>query len=86
MIIIIMDSYSCQHAILTRVLNLASLQCRGGDLSPDILLHVDMRSRPLPELFTCKWILVGGWDDISNLDNFSRVLGVFFHIVCCKLI
>jgi len=82
----IVHSYSHQHAIRIRLLNLASIWRCGGVLSPDLLQHLDMTSSPHPELINHKRILEGRRDDVSNLDHFSRVSGVPFQIVCCELI
>jgi len=82
----IVQSYSHQHAIQVRLLNLASIRRRGGDLSPDILQHLEMTSSPHPELISCKRILKGHQDDVSNLDDCSMDACVSFPIVCRELI
>jgi len=82
----IVHSYSRQHAIRMGLINLASIPCHGGNLAHDILQHLDMTSSLHQEPITHKRILKGRWDDVSNLDDFSRVSGVSFQIVCRELI
>jgi len=55
----IVPSYSLQHAIQMKLLNLSSIRRRSRDLSPDVLQHLDMTSSPYLELTTRNRILKG---------------------------
>jgi len=80
-----MHSYSHQHVIPVRLLNLACLQCRCSNLFSDILQYVNTITSHYLELVTCKRVLKHR-DDISNLNNFSRVFSISLQIVYHELI
>ena len=82
----IVHSYSRQHTIQMRLLNWASIRRQSGDLYPDTLKHLDITSSLPQEPIMRKRILKGHWDDVSNLDDFSTLLGVSFQIVVHELI
>ena len=69
-----------------RLLDLASIQRRSRDLSPHVLQPLDKTSSPHSELITCMRILKGRQDDVSNLDDFSRISDISFQIVCREII
>jgi len=83
---LIVHSYCCQHAILIRLLNLQCVKNRGADISPDVLKHLDRTtSRVLPPVI-CWRILTGRRSDVSNIVDFSRILGVSLEIIYYELI
>jgi len=68
-----------------RLLNLESLRRCGADLSPDVGEQLDSTSTTTaPDIR--RMMLKGSRDDVSNMANFSRVLGVSIQILCCGLI
>jgi len=81
----IVQSYSRQHGIRIRLLNLESLRRCGADLSPDVVEQLDATSTTTARAI-CRRMLMGCRDDVSNMDDFSRVLGVSIRIICRGLI
>ena len=80
-----MQSYSRQHGIQMRLLNLESLRCWGADLSRELVGHLDTTSiRTAPDIR--RRMLKRHRDDISNMADLGRLLGVFIEIICCRLI
>jgi len=58
-----------------RLLNLESLQCCGADLSPDVVEQLDTTSTTTaPDIR--RRMLKGRRDDVANMADFSRILGV----------
>jgi len=81
----IVQSYSRQHGMRMRLLNLESLRRCGADLSPDLVAQFDTTSTTIaPDI--CRRMLKGRRDDVSNMADFSRVLGVSLQIICRGLI
>jgi len=79
------QSYSRQHGIRMRRLNLESLQRCGVDLSPDVLEQLDTTSTTIvPDIR--RRILKGRQDDVSNMADFSQVLKISIQIICRGLI
>jgi len=68
-----------------RLLNLESLRRCGADLSPDVVEQLDTTSTTtVPDIR--RRLLKGRQDDVSNIADFSRVLGVSIQIICSGLI
>jgi len=82
----IVHSYGRQHAIRMRLLNLESLQDRGEGLSADVLKHLDRTTRTVSQPVIRRRILKGRRDDVSNVDDFSRISGVSLDIIYRELI
>jgi len=82
----IMHSYSHQHAIRMRLLNLESLQRRGADLAADVLQHLESTTSAVTAPVVRTRILKGRQDDVSNVLDFSKVSGVSREIICRTLI
>jgi len=79
------QSYSRQHGIRMRLLNLESLRRCGADLSLNVVEQLDTTSTTIvPGIH--RRMLKGRWDDVSNMADFSRVLGVSIQIMCRGLI
>jgi len=68
-----------------RLLNVESLRCCGADLSPDMVEQLDTTSTTTAHDIR-RWMLKGHRDNVSNMANFRRVLGVSFQIICRGLI
>ena len=68
-----------------RLLNLDSLRRRGADLPADVLHHLDKTSAVSGPLPRCR-ILKGHHDDVSDIIDFCKVLGVSSETMCRKLI
>jgi hypothetical protein len=81
----IVQSYSRQHGIRMRLLNLESLRRCGADLSPDVVEQLDTTSTTTAPGIRRR-MLKGRRDDVSNMADFSRVLGVSIQIICRGLI
>jgi len=82
----IVDSYSRQHAIRMRVLNLESLRSRGADLSADVLQHLAGTTSAVTRPVVRRRILKGRRDDVSNVLDLSKVSGVSLESICRELI
>jgi len=81
----IVQSYSRQHGIRMRLLNLESLRRCGADLSSDVVEQLDTTgTTTAPHLR--RRMLKGRRDNVPNLAHFSRVLGVSIEIICRGLI
>jgi len=81
----IVQSYSRQHGIRMRLLNLEYLRRCCADLSPAVVKQLDTTSTTTaPDI--CRRMLKGHRDDISNMADFSPVLGVSIQIICHGLI
>jgi len=81
----IVQSYSRQHGIRMRLLNLQSLRRSGSDLSADVVEQLDTTSTTTATGIRRR-MLKGHRDDVSNMADFSRVLGVSIQIICRGLI
>jgi len=68
-----------------RLLNLESLRRCGADLSPDVVEQLDTTSTTTAPGMRRR-MLKGPWDNVFNMADFSRVLGVSIQIICCGLI
>jgi len=82
----IVHSYSRQHAIRMRLLNLKSLRRRGADRSADVLQHLENTTSAVTVLVGRRRILKGGRDDVSNVLDFSKVSWVSLESICRELI
>jgi len=82
----IVHSYSRQHAILMRLLNLKSLRHRGADLSADVWQHLESTTSAVTAPVVCRRILKGRRADVSNVLGFSMVSGVSLESICRELI
>jgi len=82
----IVHSYSRQHAIQMRLLNLESFRGRGADLSADVLQHLKSSTSTVTAPVVRKRILKGCQDDVSNVLDFSKVSGVSRESICRELI
>jgi len=61
-------------------LNLESLRHCGADLSPDVVAQLDTTSTTTaPDIR--RMMRNGRWDDVSNMGDFSRLLGVSIQII-----
>jgi len=78
----IVQSYSRQHAIRLRLLNLESLRHRGADLSADVLQHLESTTSVVTAPVVRRRILKGRRDDVSNVLDFSKVSGVSLESRC----
>jgi len=68
-----------------RLLNLESLQHCSADLSPDVVEQLDTTSTTTaPGIL--RRMLKGPRDDVSNMADFGRVLGISIRIICRGLI
>ena len=77
----IVQSYNRHHGIRMRLLNLESLRQWGADLSPDMVEQLDTTSTTTAPGIRTR-MLKGRRDDVSNMADFSRVLGVSIQIIC----
>jgi len=82
----IVHSYSRQHAIQMRILNVESLQRRGADLAVDILEHLDSTTSTVTAPVVRRKTLTRRRDDVSNFLDFSNVSGVSLQGICRELI
>jgi len=82
----IVHSYSRQHAIRMRLLNIEPLRRRGADLSADILQHLESTTSAVTAPVVRRRILEGRWDDVSNVLDFSKASGVSLESICRELI
>jgi len=81
----IVQSYSRQHGIRMRLLNLESLRRCGADLSSDMVEQLDTTSTTTaPDIR--RRMLKGRRDDVSNMADFTRVLGFSIQLICRGLI
>jgi len=81
----IVQSYCRQHAIRMRLCNLKSLRRCGADLSPDVVEQLDTTSSTTGRDIRRR-MLKRHRDDISNMADFGRALGVSSQIICRGLI
>jgi len=82
----IVHSYSRQHAIWMRLLNLQSLKNLSADLSPDVLKHLDRTTSTGSPPVICRKRLKERRGDVSNIVDFSRISGVSLEIIYRELI
>jgi len=82
----IVHSYSRQHAIRMRLWNLKSLQDHGEGLSADVLKDSDRTTHTVWQPVIRRRILKARRDDVSNVDDFSRISGVSLDIIYRELI
>jgi len=81
----IVQSYSREHGIRIRLLNLKSRQRCSADLTPYVVEQLDTTSTTTaPDIR--RRMLKGRRDDISNMANVSQVLAVSIQIICRGLI
>jgi len=78
----IVQSYSQQHGIRMRLLNLESLRPCGADFSPDVVKQLDTTSTSTAPGIPRR-MLKGRRDDVSHMANFNWFLGVSIQIICC---
>jgi len=78
----IMHSYSHQHAIRMRLLNLEYHRSRGADLSGDILQHLASTTSAVTAPLVHRRIVKGCCHELSNILNLSKVLGVSLESIC----
>ena len=81
----ILHSYVRQHAIRMRLLNLDSLRRRVAYLPADVVEHLDKTS-PVSTPVTHRRILKGRRDDVSDVTDFCKVLGISPRRICRELI
>jgi len=79
-------SYSRQQAIRIRLLNPESLLSSGADLSVHVLQHLGSTTSAVTAPVVCRRIRKGRRDDVSNVLDYSKVLGLFLESICCELI
>jgi len=82
----IVHSYDRQHPIRMRLLNLESVQARGLDLSAEVLQYLDRTTSTVSQPVIRRRILKGRREDVSNVVDFSRILGVSLEIIYRELI
>ena len=82
----IVHSYSHQHAIQMRVLNLESLQRRSANLSTDVQQHLESTVTAVIAPVVHRRIVKELWDDVSNVLDLSKVSGVSLESICGELI
>ena len=81
----ILHSYVRLHAIRMRHLNLDSLRRCGAYLPADVVEHLDKTS-PVSTPVTHRRILKGRRDDVSDVTDFCKVLGISPERICRELI
>jgi len=81
----ILQSYSRQHGIRMRLWNLEFLRRCCADLSPDVVEQLDTTSTTTAPGI-CRRMLKGRRDDVSNMADVRRVLGVSIQIIFRGLI
>jgi len=81
----IVHSYSGQHGIRMRLLNLESLRRCSADLSPDVVEQLDTTSTTTAPGIRRR-MLKERRDNVFNMADFSLVLGVSIQIICHGLI
>jgi len=69
-----------------RLLNLESLQDRGEGLSAAALKHLDGTTNTVSQPVIRRMILKGRRDNVSNVNDFSRISGVSLNIIYRELI
>jgi len=72
----IVHSYSRQNAIRMRLLNLESLRRRGGNLSADVLQHLESTTSAVIAPVVRRRIPKGRRDDVSKVLDFSKMSGI----------
>jgi len=82
----IVHSYSRQHAIRMRFLNLESLGRRGADLSADVLQHLASTTSAVTASVIRRRILKGHRNDVSNVLDYSKMSGVSLESICRELV
>jgi len=82
----ILHRYGGQHAIWMRLLNLESLEDCGQGLSAGVLKYFDRTTSKVLHPVIRQRILMRHRDDVSNVDDFSRILGVSLDIIYRELI
>jgi len=82
----IVHRYGGQYAIRMRRLNLESPQDHGEGLSADVVKHLDRTTSTVSQLVIPPRILKGRRDDVSNVDDISRITGVSLDIIYRELI
>jgi len=81
----IVQSYPRQPVIRMRLLNLESLTNRDAYHSPDVVKHLDRTTSTVSPPVICRRILKGRRGDVSNIVDFSGILGVSLEIIYCEL-
>jgi len=82
----ILHSYGRQHAIRMRLSNLNSLRCRGANLGDDVLGYLDKTTSTVSTPAPRGRILKGRRDDVSDVLDFCKVLGISLDRICLELI
>jgi len=82
----IVQSYSRQHTIRMRLLNLESLRRPGADFAADVRQHLESTTSAVTAPVVRRRILKVRRDNVSNALDFSNVSGVSLERICRKLI
>jgi len=82
----ILHSYGRQHAIRMRLLNLNSLRRRGANLGGDVLGYLDKTMSTVSTPAPRGRILKGRCDNVSDVLDFYKVLGISLDRICLEMI
>jgi len=82
----ILHSYGRQHAIQMRLVNLNSVRHRGANRCDNVLGYLDKTTRTVSMPAPREWILKGLRDDVSDVLDFCKVLGISLDRICLELI
>jgi len=69
-----------------RLLNLNSLPCRGANVGNDVLGYLDKTMSTVSTPGPCGRILKGRRDNVSDILDFCKVLGISLDRICLELI
>jgi len=81
-----LHSYGRQHAIQMRLLNVNSLRCCGANLCDDVLGYLDKTTSTVSTPAPFGRILRGRRDDVSDVLDCFKVLGISLDPICLELI
>jgi len=81
-----LHSYGRQHAIRMSLLKLNSLPRRGGNLRDDVLGNLDKTTSTVSTPALCGRFLKGRRDNVSDVLDFCKVLGISLDRVLVELI
>jgi len=84
----ILHSYRRQHAIRMRLLKLNALRRRGANLGDDVLGYLDKTTTTVLVSTPARRgrMLKGRGDDVSNVLDFCKVLGISLDRICLELL
>ena len=82
----ILHSYGRQHAIRMRLLNLNSLRRRGANLGDNVLGSLDKTTSAVSTPAPRARIVKGRRDDVSDVLDFCKVLGMSLDQICVEWI